>query len=289
MPVETDVNSVVRIRVLRDEDLRPIGGLTPVLPSGPMFFGSNQRRMEFKEVGPAMEEAPLMLEESCVIEGGFAYDPVALQRPPKKGSPVVVMPAFDDLRTLFYPPTPSLDRQLDPEKNLVRITEGRRDGREALPAGLNAADVFEKALRRAEPFAGGVMVVTIADYEKTAQQHGEAAIRPILDDVLNFVTEAAGEGAFLCRTSEQELALVWPRERVEQTQRIVHQITEKLWDYQLRTLGGVTVIFGWGFYETEGETLQRATESAREQMLESRRHRRTTITGVGRFRRQMVG
>ncbi len=67
-----------------------------------------------------------------------------------------------------------------------------------------------------------------------------------------------------------------------------HAITEKLWDFQLRSLGGVTIIFTWGSHESHGGPLLRALEGARLQMLESRRHRKSTITGVGRFRRQMV-
>jgi GGDEF domain-containing protein len=199
---------------------------------------------------------------------------------------VIVMPAFDDLRTLFYPVAPSLERRLDPVPNVREMPGSARV--EWLPAGLQTAEVYSRATRRAEPFTGAVMVIAINDYAKTVQQHGEATVQPILDDVLRFISEVAGAQAFLCRSSDDELVLLWPKERLPEPRQVFHAITEKLWDYQLRTLGGVTVIFGWGFHEAEAGSLLSAVGAAREQMTDNRRNRRTTMTGVGRFRRLMV-
>jgi hypothetical protein len=280
------IEPVVKIRVLRDEELRPITGPAAVGASTPFFFHEGQRQMEFCEEEPVMETAQIPLEENCVVEGGFAYDPVQLQPSPGPASRVVVMPAFDDLRTLFFPIAPSLDKRLDLRPNLREMPSGAKA--DWLPAGLHPADTLERALRKPEPFAGAVMVVAISDYDKNVELHGEAKIHPILDDVLSFISEAAGQTAFLCRSSSQELVIAWPAERLENPQRVFHAITEKLWDFQLRSLGGVTIIFTWGSHESHGGPLLRALEGARLQMLESRRHRKSTITGVGRFRRQMV-
>lgn len=277
---------VVRIRVLQEEDLRPLGDLTPLSAGTPAFFHSTHRGLEFREEAPGVEEAPLELEAGCTMEGGFAHEPVALQTSPRPDSRVVVMPAFDDLRAMFSPVAPSLQHRPEPPGNLLRMPASAPS--EHLPAGMQDFAELERALRRGSAFSGAVMVVTVADHEKAVQQHGEDAIHQVLGDVQSFVAEAAGAGAFLSRTPDHELVFAWPRERVADPQPVFHAITEKLWDYQLRTLGGVAVIFSWGFHETDGDSFSRALGAAREQMIESRRPRKTTMTGVGRFRRLMV-
>jgi hypothetical protein len=64
--------------------------------------------------------------------------------------------------------------------------------------------------------------------------------------------------------------------------------SERLWDFQLRSLGSVSVIFSWGAAESSNEPVVHCVEHAREQMLESRRNRRALASGVGRFRRRVA-
>ncbi len=210
------IEPVVKIRVLRDEELRPITGPAAVGASTPFFFHEGQRQMEFCEEEPVMETAHIPLEENCVVEGGFAYDPVQLQPSPDP-RPRCGHARLRRSAHVVLPDRTEFGQRLDLRPNLREMPSGATT--DWLPAGLHPADTLERALRKPEPFAGAVMVVAISDYDKNVELHGEAKIHPILDDVLNFISEAAGQTAFLCRSSSQELVIAWPAERLENPQR----------------------------------------------------------------------
>ena len=57
-------------------------------------------------------------------------------------------------------------------------------------------------------------------------------------------------------------------------QRRLFQVSEKLWDFQLRSLGQLAVMFSWGGLEVSSDSLSSAVAAARERMYQTRRNRR---------------
>lgn len=281
---------VVRIRVVRDEDLHPVEQTGPVSPGPFDFFRVTQRQFDIEECQavPSIEHSPSLPEDAMAFEGDFAPEPVSLQKSRPRRAPILVMPAFDDLRTLFYPNAPGIDRLPEMRSNVVQMPESRAEARETLPSGLQHAEALERALRRTEAFHGILMVVTLADYENTLRQHGAAVVSPVLDTAAQLLATAAGREAFLCSPADGEFVLIWPQDRNGSTQRPVNSVTECLWDFQLRTLGGVPILFSWGVADANGDSLAETIATARQRMLDSRRHRRAATTGAGRFRRLAV-
>ena len=69
--------------------------------------------------------------------------------------------------------------------------------------------------------------------------------------------------------------LVFAGESGSVAQRRLNGLSERLWDFQLRSLGNFSVMFSWGATEANAETFEDAVEAASERMRETRHNRRT--------------
>lgn len=93
-------------------------------------------------------------------------------------------------------------------------------------------------------------------------------------------------GEFACQSAIDQFLIV-SAATPEISQRRLTEITEKLWDFQLRTDLVSTMILSWGSYEATGETLAAATNCAMQRMEENRRGR-TASAQPGKGRRRAV-
>ena len=89
---------------------------------------------------------------------------------------------------------------------------------------------------------------------------------------------------FACRFQDDEFILLFPGEADSSAQRRLFQISEKLWDFQLRSLGHHSIMFSWGGLEVKRDTLSDAVASARERMFQTKRNR----TGAIEMRKRVV-
>ncbi|MBN9662400.1 MAG: diguanylate cyclase [Acidobacteria bacterium] len=155
-----------------------------------------------------------------------------------------------------------------------------------LPGGFHEPTALARLLEDEAPFSGLVIAVSVVDYVRLMADQGKPAIEQIMGSVTRLVMSLTREQDFACRIAEDEFILIFARENGSAAKRRIQLVSERLWDYQLRSLGSVSIIFSWGASESQTQPIVHAVENAREQMLETRRNRRN-LTGVSRrFGRQ---
>lgn len=143
----------------------------------------------------------------------------------------------------------------------------------ATPTGFQELGMLSRLMADAEPFRGVTVLIGIDDYErvkdKVAPGTGtlEASIRATIQSMLR-------PEDFAFRPADDEFILVYPGETGPAAQRRLYQVSERLWEYQLRALGPSAVRFTWGGVEVESQSLAEAVESARERMRQTRHSRK---------------
>lgn len=135
--------------------------------------------------------------------------------------------------------------------------------REVLPAGMHDAVMLQRAIEAAKPVTG--LVISIGTNSLNAVRTAE---------VSNFLRSLLGPNDFACQTGSEEFVVVCPGDQgAGSAQRRLSELAEKLWDFQLRSLGEFHVQFSWGSVEAKGERIGEAVAGAIEQMQETRRVR----------------
>jgi hypothetical protein len=84
---------------------------------------------------------------------------------------------------------------------------------------------------------------------------------------------------FGCMTGSHEFLMVCNQVEGEVAQRRLSAVAEKLWDFQLRSMGSMPVQFSWGAKESHDESLNDVVAAAMDQMQETRRSRPATVSG----------
>ncbi len=168
-----------------------------------------------------------------------------------------------------------------------RAQEGapREAGELVVPGGYHEPQALARLLEEEAPFRGLAMVVSLVDYVRLLADQGKPAMEQLMGSVSRLVVSMTREQDFACRIGEDEFVLLFVKESGAGAKGRIQAVSERLWDFQLRSLGAVSVILSWGAAEAEGEPLAHAVERAREQMIETRRSRRSLASGTGRFRR----
>jgi GGDEF domain-containing protein len=75
-----------------------------------------------------------------------------------------------------------------------------------------------------------------------------------------------------CRHGADEFLIICPGLRGENAQRRLNEISERLWNFQLRGQGSCSVLFSWGGINGN-EPLSEAIASAIERMQQTKRSR----------------
>jgi GGDEF domain-containing protein len=88
-----------------------------------------------------------------------------------------------------------------------------------------------------------------------------------------FIEGLLGESDFACRISNDEFLIICPGLRGVEAQRRLNEISERLWNFQLRGQGSISVLFSWGGIGVEDEPLSEAIASATERMQQTKRSR----------------
>jgi GGDEF domain-containing protein len=153
----------------------------------------------------------------------------------------------------------------------------------AVPGGYHEPQALARLLEEEAPFRGLAMVVGLLDYVKLLADQGKPAMEQLMGSVSRLVVSMTRAQDFACRISEDEFVLLFVNESGASANRRIQTVSERLWDFQLRSLGSMSLMFTWGAAESMNEPLTQVLERAREQMLETRRGRRS-LTGAGRFR-----
>ena len=136
--------------------------------------------------------------------------------------------------------------------------------REAVPAGFHDASVLQRAVEAGRSISG--LIVSIS-----ANSLGGS------NEISEFLQSLMGTQDFGCQSGADEFVLICNGEQGAAAQRRLSAISEKLWDFQLRSIGGLGVQFSWGSFEARGERISEAVASAIEQMQETRQSRSVNI------------
>jgi GGDEF domain-containing protein len=145
-----------------------------------------------------------------------------------------------------------------------------------LPPGMHDHAVLVKYLSRSEPFSGVVVSIGINDYATQLETAGRETMAETMLTVESMISGLLRAGVdFGCRSGDDEFLLVFPKEQGADAQRRLAAISERLWNFQLRSSGSAPVVFCWGAVEVQGESLADSVASASERMHQTKRNRKT--------------
>ncbi|MEP7363246.1 MAG: diguanylate cyclase [Acidobacteriota bacterium] len=153
-----------------------------------------------------------------------------------------------------------------------------------LPRGLHAAEVLREQIKANAPFQGVAVSIGINDFEALKQKLDTPGGADSLAAIEKMIRGMLKEPDFACHFQDDEFILLFPGEADSAAQRRLFQISEKLWDFQLRSLGHHSIMFSWGGLEVKRDSLSDAVSSARERMFQTKRNR----TGAIEMRKRVV-
>ncbi len=163
----------------------------------------------------------------------------------------------------------------------------------ALPGGMNDRATLDFLKRDKALFTGLIVSIGINDYARLQETSGRPAAEELAKSVSQLVksliTAPNGSEFFGCRSSDDEFIVVFANENGSVAQRRLNGLSERLWDFQLRSLGNFSVMFSWGATEANGETFADAVEAASERMRETRHNRRTISMEKTRLKKVVNG
>ncbi len=154
-----------------------------------------------------------------------------------------------------------------------------------IPIGLQSSDVLEALVATPGVLSGVVVAIGINDYQQLQSSHSKAAFDDLMRSVTNLVESIAANKGMAVRRSEDEYILIFPQDSGSMGQRRLTQISERLWDFQLRSLGSFSILFSWGAVEVAMEQLSDAIDAANEQMYQTKRTRSGSFNSPGSRKR----
>jgi len=134
------------------------------------------------------------------------------------------------------------------------------------PSGMIQPPVLEELLKSEESFTGLVVSIGINDSD-SSMWHSQG----LMQSVGSYIAGLLREKDFSCRTAYDEFVMVCRGEQGAQSQRRLNQISERLWDFQLRGIGACSILFSWGGVQVQDQPLAEAIASATERMRETKR------------------
>jgi len=271
MPAEAaEPTNVVRIRVLRDDDL-----VAPV--SEPVEETISLPELASEQT-PAVEPEP-----EPDVETVSAVEPEQVVEPEPEVETASAMELEPEIEFLseIAPPRPKVVemRAQAPSAALAELE---------VPGGFHEPEVLARLLTEEAPFNGLAIAISPADYVRLLADLGKQAMEQLMGTISRMVVAMTREHDFACRIAEDEFILLFVGETGGAAKRRTQLVSERLWDFQLRSLGSTSVIFSWGAMESTNQTLAQAIEGARERMLETRRSRRVSGVGGNRFRNRLA-
>jgi hypothetical protein len=149
---------------------------------------------------------------------------------------------------------------------VVAATHSSKSDAASLPAGFQEGFVLNKLVQSRQPITGLVVSIGV-----NASRNADGSLP---ESVHELVQSLIGPDDFAAQSGEDEFLLIYPQERGASAQRRLSQIAQRLWDFQLRSLGSFQILFSWGGVEVRSESIEEAIASASERMQETKRGRK---------------
>jgi len=158
----------------------------------------------------------------------------------------------------------------------------------ALPSGMHDRATLDFLRSDTSLFSGLVVAIGLNDFEQLRANVGaEAAddlVRSVAQLVKSLTSNLAGPQFFAAQCSGDEFVLAYNGEIGPAAQRRMAAVSERLWDFQLRSIGAYSVVFSWGASEANDEQFAEAIDAALERMRETRQNRKAMGGDKGRKR-----
>ena len=119
---------------------------------------------------------------------------------------------------------------------------------------------LEQILKTNKPFTGVAVSISVTGAEGRPLSDGQ------LDWVATFIDSLLDENDYGCRIAREEFVIACPGVQRAEAQQRLNDISQRLWEFQLRGIGNHSVAFGWGGVEARNESLGDALASAVERM-----------------------
>jgi hypothetical protein len=148
----------------------------------------------------------------------------------------------------------------------VTATVASVETEQGLPAGFQDGFVLTRLVESRQPVSGLVVSIGVSAAQGTSSSL-PANVRALIQSLI-------GPDDFAVQSGKEEFLLIYPGERGASSHRRLTQIAEQLWDFQLCSLGALSILFSWGGVEVHDESIDEAIASATERMEETRRNRR---------------
>ncbi len=214
------------------------------------------------EIEPAFELAPPVMAE---IPAAIPEPEPEIQPPaePFIEEPQTVEAFVEYIETPAVPVEP--EPVVAPEPDPALITPGYHD-----------RSVLTALMQSSEPVNGVLVAIGINDYQNNVETMGRQAMQDLMRSVERMIRGLLREEDFACRSNDDEFILFFPNETGAAAQRRLTTISEKLWNFQLRSLSSFSVLFSWGAVETQGDSFPDAVAAASERMYQTKRSRKAT-------------
>lgn len=202
------------------------------------------------------------------------------ERPAREASEPRLVETREAGEAPVAPAAPQLPAQVADEPEIRHAPEL------GLPAGFHERSAAVRLIEQGTPVTGLVVAIGILDFDRIRENAGRAGLEELMRSVTSLIRSLPGEGDFGARTAEDEFILAYRIADAAAQQRITNRIAERLWDFQLRSLGGLSVMFRWGALEVRALPLGESIGEACERMRQTRRSRKTISMDSAAARRR---
>jgi hypothetical protein len=261
-------------------------------------LGMQEESSEWRKIGPDIEAyaahtEPVQSFEELVQNGArreAVSDPDGGARPTVCASKALQLQPvtideflFDLLVSGRSTKGPATSRELAPRPSLETQFEVIQAPPEfTTPHGMIDEATLRKVVAIGKPFTGVAVAICINDDESSPRSEGH------MDWVCTYISGMLSEHEFACRTAREEFLIVCPGVRGAEAQRRLNDISERLWDFQLRGIGTYSILFSWGGVEVQNQPLADAIASANERMRLTKRVRNPIYFDSVNVRRKIV-
>jgi len=163
-------------------------------------------------------------------------------------------------------PSPAQKQVQETVPNLrFEVIQGAATG---LPAGLQDEAVLIRLLESDKPFQGLAVAVGVS------LKDGRAVSQDVMLHLKPLVRSLLEEGDFASQTNDDEFLLLCPGTQGADAQRRLSDLSERLWDFQLRGVGNFSIRFSTGDVQVDDEPLREAVAAASARLQQTRRARK---------------
>jgi hypothetical protein len=151
-----------------------------------------------------------------------------------------------------------------------------------MPRGMIDCGTLRRLITSGTHFTGVAISISMNEDETGRRTEGH------MEWVCAYIAGLLNDHDFACRTGKEDFLIVCPGAQGPEAQNRLNDVSERLWEFQLRGIGTHTVRFNWGGVEVQNRPLVQAIASATERMRVTKRMRNPIYFDSVNVRRKIV-